>query len=109
MTNDQWKEFETSLDEAPDITRMMYTKRNPELDRDEMVALASALLSADAALQSFVATGKPVSNKDFTDLTMLLGKLMAGLYGRLCGLARAYDRGVTQQVLLEAELASNGK
>lgn len=109
MTNDQWAEFEASLENAPEITRMMYAKPNPEIDQDEMLALAHALLSANSAFHSIAASGKAVSSEDFRDLTVLLDRLMAGMYGRLCGLARAYDRGVTQQVLLEAELASNGK
>jgi hypothetical protein len=34
---------------------------------------------------------------------------LAGLYGRLMGLAKAYDTLITKQVVLEAELAASGK
>jgi hypothetical protein len=34
---------------------------------------------------------------------------LAGLYGRLMGLGKAYDSLITKQVVLEAELASTGK
>jgi hypothetical protein len=35
--------------------------------------------------------------------------MMSGMYGRLMGLAKAYDTLITKQVMLEAELASTGK
>lgn len=106
MTNDQWKAFEESMRIAPEITRKMYNPAVMEMTEVESMSLAHALLCAVEALQYAHSNAKTEQLRDTLDLTM---SMMSGMYGRLLGIARAYDKSVTAQTLLEAELASVGK
>ena len=107
MTNDQWKLFETSLHLSPDITQQMYTVR-PEITERESIDIARVLLSNCQVLQH-LQNGGTLSPEDMAEAMNNTFSTLAGLYGRLMGLGKAYDALVTKQVVLEAELASTGK
>ena len=108
MTRDQWKAFEESLHLAPEITREMYTGR-PEMTQTELVDISRTLYTACAALK-MVQDGNDLSNDDDREAFCSTHfALISGLYGRLMGLARAYDESITKQAVLEAELATTGK
>jgi hypothetical protein len=53
--------------------------------------------------------GRMTDEHDLMELADLTLSMMSGLYGRLMGLAKAYDTLITKQVVLEAELAASGK
>ena len=107
MTNDQWKLFESSLHLSPDITKRMYTVR-PEIGQQESIDIARVLLSNCQVLQH-LENGGTLSPEDMSMAMNTTFSTLAGLYGRLMGLGKAYDNLITKQVVLEAELASTGK
>ena len=107
MTNDQWKLFESSLHLSPAITQKMYTAR-PEMTEQESIDIARVLLSNCQVLQH-LQNGGTLSPEDMAEAMNNTFSTLAGLYGRLMGLGKAYDALVTKQVVLEAELASTGK
>ena len=107
MTNDQWKLFETSLHLSPDITQKMYTVR-PEITQQESIDIARVLLSNCQVLRH-LEDGGVLSPEDMKMAMNTTFSTLAGLYGRLMGLGKAYDSLITKQVVLEAELASTGK
>ena len=106
MTKDQWKLFEHSMKTAPDITRRMYKPSVMEMTEGESASLAHALLCAAEMLQYQYDKANNSDLKETLEVTM---NMMSGMYGRLLGMANAYDKAVTAQTLLEAELASVGK
>ena len=108
MTNDQWKIFEDTLKTAPDITNAMFNARIKEMTQTEVVDLTRCLLTVTRCVESMGA-GRMTDERDLMDLAELTLSMMGGLYGRLMGLARAYDTLITKQVVLEAELAASGK
>ena len=108
MTNDQWKNFESSLHMAPEITQSMYTVIRKEMSQQESVDLARVLLSNCQVLQH-LERGGTLSPDDMAMAMNTTFSTIAGLYGRLMGLAKAYDSLITKQVVLEAELAASGK
>jgi len=108
MTNDQWKIFESSLHMAPEIAQSMYTVIRKEMTERESVDLARVLLSNCQVLQH-LESGGTLSPDDMAMAMNTTFSTIAGLYGRLMGLAKAYDSLITKQVVLEAELAASGK
>jgi hypothetical protein len=108
MTNDQWKIFEQSIHMAPEIVQSMYTLRYPEMSERESIDLARVLLSNSQVLQH-LQSGGTLSPDDMEMAMQTTFSTLAGLYGRLMGLAKAYDTLITKQVVLEAELAASGK
>jgi len=108
MTNDQWKIFEDTLNTAPDITLAMFNARVKEMTQQEVVDLTRCLLTVTRCVESMGA-GRMTDERDLMDLAELTLSMMSGLYGRLMGLAKAYDTLITKQVVLEAELAASGK
>jgi hypothetical protein len=108
MTNDQWKIFEDSMANAPGITMEMFNARVKEMTQAEVVDMSRCLLSVTRCIES-LAAGRITEKRDVEDLADLTMSMMSGMYGRLMGLARAYDALITKQVMLEAELASTGK
>jgi hypothetical protein len=108
MTNDQWKIFEDSMANAPGITMEMFNARVKEMTQAEVVDMSRCLLSVTRCIES-LAAGRITEKRDVEDLADLTMSMMSGMYGRLMGLARAYDTLITKQVMLEAELASTGK
>ena len=108
MTNDQWKIFESSLHMAPEIAQSMYAVTRKEITERESIDLARVLLSNCQVLQHLQDGGK-LSPDDMEMAMQTTFSTIAGLYGRLMGLAKAYDTLITKQVVLEAELAASGK
>lgn len=108
MTNDQWKIFEDSMANAPGITMEMFNARVKEMTQAEVVDMSRCLLSVTRCIES-LAAGRITDKRDVEDLADLTLNMMSGMYGRLMGLAKAYDTLITKQVMLEAELASTGK
>lgn len=108
MTNDQWKIFEDSMANAPRITMEMFNARVREMTQAEVVDMSRCLLSVTRCIES-LAAGRITDKRDVEDLADLTLNMMSGMYGRLMGLAKAYDTLITKQVMLEAELASTGK
>jgi len=108
MTNDQWKIFEDSMANAPRITMEMFNARVKEMTQAEVVDMSRCLLSVTRCIES-LAAGRITEKRDVEDLADLTLSMMSGMYGRLMGLAKAYDTLITKQVMLEAELASTGK
>ena len=108
MTNNQWKAFEDSMHLAPEIAQSMYNLRYVEMTNDESISLARVLLSNCQMLQ-YLQNGGTLSPDDMSDAMNTTVSTLAGLYGRLMGLAKAYDTLITKQVVLEAELAASGK
>jgi hypothetical protein len=108
MTNDQWKIFEDSMANAPGITMEMFNARVKEMTQAEVIDLSRCLLTVTRCLDS-MGQGRMTDQHDLADLAELTLNMMSGLYGRLMGLAKAYDTLITKQVMLEAELASTGK
>ena len=108
MTNDQWKLWEESMALAPEITTAMFNARVKEMTQTEVVDLSRCLLTVTRCIES-LAAGRITEKRDVEDLADLTMSMMSGMYGRLMGLARAYDTLITKQVMLEAELASTGK
>ena len=108
MTNDQWKIFEQSMSMAPEITQAMYTTTRLEITQQESIDIARVLMSNCQVLQH-LERGGTLSPEDMTTAMNNTFSILAGLYGRLMGLGKAYDALVTKQVVLEAELASTGK
>ena len=108
MTNDQWKLWEDSMKLAPEITTAMFNARVKEMTQAEVVDMSRCLLSVTRCIES-LAAGRITDKRDVEELADLTLNMMSGMYGRLMGLARAYDALITKQVMLEAELASTGK
>jgi len=108
MTNDQWKLWEDSMKLAPEITTAMFNARVREMTQAEVVDMSRCLLSVTRCIES-LAAGRITDKRDVEELADLTLNMMSGMYGRLMGLARAYDALITKQVMLEAELASTGK
>ena len=108
MTNDQWKLWEDSMALAPEITQEMFTTRRVEMTQGESIDLARVLLSNCQVLQH-LESGGTLSPDDMAMAMNTTFSTIAGLYGRLMGLAKAYDSLITKQVVLEAELAASGK
>ena len=108
MTNDQWKIFEDSMANAPRITMEMFNARVKEMTQAEVVDMSRCLLSVTRCIES-LAAGRITDKRDVEELADLTLNMMSGMYGRLMGLAKAYDTLITKQVMLEAELASTGK
>ena len=108
MTNDQWKLFEQSMNLAPEITQQMYTTTRVEITQQESIDIARVLLS-NCQVLNHLERGGTLSPEDMADAMNNTFSTLAGLYGRLMGLGKAYDALVTKQVVLEAELASSGK
>ena len=111
MTRDQWKMWESSMGQAPEILAEMFHTKDIEMTQVESLDLARAIRAGTAALT--VATEPGTMHKVTPDeLRMLVDvsvSLIAGMYGRMMGLAKAYDEAVTKQVVLEADLATTGK
>lgn len=108
MTNDQWEIFENTVKQAPQITEAMFNARVKEMTQAEVIDLSRCLLTVTRCLDS-MGQGRMTDQHDLADLAELTLNMMSGLYGRLMGLAKAYDTLITKQVMLEAELASTGK
>ena len=106
MTESQWKQFEQSLSLAPEVALKMYKPSKMEMTETESISLARALLTASELMNHFMLTSKDAKLQDTLELSM---SIMSGMYGRVMGLAHAYDKAVTAQTVLEAELASTGK
>ena len=111
MTRDQWKLWEDSMKLAPEILREMYQPGHMEVTQDESLDLARAVRAGTAALTVATEPGMidKVSDEELRVLVDASVSLIAGLYGRLMGLAKAYDEAITKQAVLEAELATTGK
>ena len=109
MTRDQWKAFEDSLTVAPDIMQEMYNTDRMELTEVESVDLARAVRTGALALCLATDPNSKASQQDITLVVETTISLIAGLYGRCMGLAKAYDEAITKQAVLEAELATTGK
>jgi hypothetical protein len=109
MTRDQWKVWEDSMSLAPDIVREMYTAPNMSISEGESIDLARAIRSAAASLNLATTPGVEITPEELMQVADLTLNMLAGLYGRLMGLGRAYDEAVTKQTVLEAELATTGK
>ena len=108
MTNEQWKAFEDTLHLAPEVTVEMYNGR-PEMTNMELIDISRTLHAGCSALQ---AVEQGYKFRDVEEQAMFAQShfsLLAGLYGRLMGLAKAYDEAITKQAVLEAELATTGK
>ena len=108
MTNDQWKLWEQSMNMAPEITQQMYTTTRVEITQQESIDIARVLLS-NCQVLNHLERGGTLSPEDMAVAMNTTFSTLAGLYGRLMGLGRAYDNLITKQVVLEAELASTGK
>ena len=108
MTNDQWKLWEQSMNMAPKITQQMYTTTRVEITQQESIDIARVLLS-NCQVLNHLERGGTLSPEDMALAMNTTFSTLAGLYGRLMGLGKAYDALVTKQVVLEAELASTGK
>jgi hypothetical protein len=108
MTNDQWKIFESSMSQAPEIVEAMFNAHVKEMTQAEVIDLSRCLMTVTRCLDS-MGQGRMTDERDLQDLAELTLNMMSGLYGRLMGLARAYDTLITKQVMMEAELASAGK
>ena len=108
MTNDQWNLFEQSMSMAPEITQTMYTTKKVEMDQTESLDLARVILSGITVL-NHLQRGGSLTPQEMDTAMDDINRLISALYGRLMGLAKAYDSLVTKQVVLEAELASTGK
>ena len=108
MTNDQWKIFESSLHMAPEISQSMYNLTRKEMTERESIDLARVLLS-NCQVLAHLEGGGTLSSDEMEMAMNTTFSTIAGLYGRLMGLAKAYDALITKQVQLEAELAISGK
>ena len=108
MTKDQWNMWHQSMMLAPDILKDMFNTKRVEMTQTEAVDLARVLQSTSAILNHIHAGGS-MSDTDMKVAIDTTFNLIAGMYGRLMGLAKAYDDLTTKQVVLEAELAANGK
>ena len=109
MTRDQWKVWENSLDLAPEVMQEMYKPHRMEITEQESLDLARAVRTAAMALTVAAEPGTKVSQQELDVLVESTISMIAGLYGRCMGLAKAYDEAVTKQAVLEAELATTGK
>ena len=109
MTRDQWKVWEDSLDLAPEVMQEMYKPLRMEITEQESLDLARAVRTAAMALTVAAQPGTKVSQQELDVLVESTISMIAGLYGRCMGLAKAYDEAVTKQAVLEAELATTGK
>ena len=109
MTRDQWKVFENSLDLAPEVMQEMYKPLRMEITEQESLDLARAVRTAAMALTLAAQPGAKVSQQELDVLVDTTISMIAALYGRTMGLAKAYDEAVTKQAVLEAELATTGK
>jgi len=109
MTRDQWKVFEDSLHLAPEIMVEMYKPGHMEVTQDESVDLARAVRTGAMALTLASQPNVQISQQELDTLVETTISMVAGLYGRLMGLAKAYDEAITKQTVLEAELATTGK
>ena len=111
MTRDQWKMWEESMRLAPEILTEMYKPGHMEVTQEESLDLARAVRAGTAALTVATEPGMidKVSDEELRMLVDTSVSLIAGLYGRLMGLAKAYDEAITKQTVLEAELATTGK
>jgi hypothetical protein len=108
MTNDQWKLWEDSMALAPEITQDMFNTKRVEMTEMESIDLARVLQSTSGILNHLQDGGR-LSETDMKVAVETTVNLIAGMYGRLMGLAKAYDTLITKQVVLEAELAASGK
>ena len=93
---------------APGISMEMFNARVKVMTLAEVVDMSRCLLSVTRCIES-LAAGRITDKRDVEDLADLTLSMMSGMYGRLMGLAKAYDTLITKQVMLEAELASTGK
>lgn len=109
MTRDQWKVWEDSLHLAPEIMVEMYKPGHMEVTEDESLDLARAVRTGAMALTLASRPDARISQQELEVLVDTTISMVAGLYGRLMGLAKAYDEAITKQVVLEAELATTGK
>ena len=109
MTRDQWETFNKSLDLAPDVMLEMYKPHRMEITEEESLDLARAVRTAAMALTLAAQPGAKVSQQELDTLVESTISMIAALYGRMMGLAKAYDEAVTKQAVLEAELATTGK
>ena len=109
MTRDQWKVWEDSLHLAPEIMVEMYKPDRMELTESESVDLARAVRTGAMALTLASQPNVQISQQELDTLVDTTISMVAGLYGRLMGLAKAYDEAITKQTVLEAELATTGK
>ena len=109
MTRDQWETFNKSLDLAPDVMLEMYKPHRMEITEEESLDLARAVRTAAMALTLAAQPGAKVSQQELDTLVESTISMIAALYGRTMGLAKAYDEAVTKQAVLEAELATTGK
>lgn len=109
MTRDQWETFNKSLDLAPEVMLEMYNSEKMEMTEMESLDLARAIQSGAMALHLASDPRAHISAEELNILAEASISLIAGLYGRLMGLAKAYDEAITKQAVLEAELATTGK
>jgi len=108
MTNDQWKMWNDSMALAPRILVDMFNTKRVEMTEMESIDLARVLQSTSGILNHLHDGGR-LSETDMKVAVETTVNLIAGMYGRLMGLAKAYDDLVTKQVVMEAELAASGK
>ena len=109
MTRNQWKVFEDSLHLAPEIVTEMYKPDRMELTESESVDLARVVRTSAMALTLASQPNVKISQQELEMLVDTTISTIAGLYGRVMGLAKAYDEAITKQTVLEAELATTGK
>ena len=109
MTNDQWKHFEATLETAPGLVQDMYYANKPEINQDEATKLTIALLCCVEMMDDYAKKPDGISQEEFIGFSASVERLMSAMYGRMLGIARRLDHAVTQQVVLEAELAATGK
>ena len=109
MTRDQWKVWEDSLHLAPEIMVEMFKPHRMEMTESESLDLARTVRTAAMALTLSAQPGAKVSQQELDTLVDTTITMIAALYGRTMGLAKAYDEAVTKQAVLEAELATTGK
>jgi len=109
MTRDQWKVFEDSLHLAPEIVTEMYKPDRMEVSEGESVDLARVVRTSAMALTLAARPDVQISQQELDMLVDTTISTIAALYGRVMGLAKAYDEALTKQVVLEAELATTGK
>lgn len=109
MTRDQWKLFENSMEMAPDILQEMYNTDRVEMTEGESLDLARAVRAGTTALYLVNQPNAKATEQDINMVVETTISMIAGMYGRLMGLARAYDEAITKQAVLEAELATTGK
>ena len=109
MTRNQWKVFEDSLHLAPEVMQEMYRPDRMELTESESVDLARVVRTSAMALTLASQPNVKISQQELEMLVDTTISTIAGLYGRVMGLAKAYDEAITKQTVLEAELATTGK